>query len=250
MRININAMDINYDAENKMLLVENIEVKPTIRRLKELKEVIYDIEFYNKSDNEMPLYYMYRDIKKEEDTPIFEKNSIRFDITVVPPRLLGNEYVKTAGHYHPLIEDDLTYPEIYQVLEGEAHYLIQKQVGNSISDLNILRVNKGGIILIPPNYGHITINPSNDILIMANLVSRNFTSIYEPIKAKNGGAYFELNGNILHRNENYDSVPFLTKIESNKKISYQRETDIYTQFLENPEKFSFLNHPKKNRKLY
>ena len=41
--------------------------------------------------------------------------------------MLGLEYTKTVGHYHPQIPGtDISYPEIYQVLEGSATYLLQK----------------------------------------------------------------------------------------------------------------------------
>ena len=41
--------------------------------------------------------------------------------------MLGSEYVKTVGHYHPPVPGtDVSYPEIYQVLDGSATYLLQK----------------------------------------------------------------------------------------------------------------------------
>jgi|GEM_PF-2282682 glucose-6-phosphate isomerase len=40
---------------------------------------------------------------------------------------MGLEFVKTCGHYHPPVNPKLryTYPEMYEVLEGDAHYLLQ-----------------------------------------------------------------------------------------------------------------------------
>ena len=74
MRINIKKIDVKYDPINHRLFIENIEVKPRIRRLKELEEVIYDKEYFEQSDKEMPLYYMYRDLKKKR-TSIYLKRT-------------------------------------------------------------------------------------------------------------------------------------------------------------------------------
>ncbi len=86
--------------------------KPDVRFLNEIKNVLYDRKWAKKSSN-FPLYYMRRGIK--------EKNGLRYDITIIPPRLLGKEFVKTKGHEH--FGD---WREIYIVLEGKAIYLMQK----------------------------------------------------------------------------------------------------------------------------
>jgi len=57
---------------------------------------------------------------------------------------MGIEFVKTAGHYHPLIEGTgYTYPEIYEVLSGVAHYLLQKSENLKITDVIIVKPRKG-----------------------------------------------------------------------------------------------------------
>lgn len=57
---------------------------------------------------------------------------LRYDITVIQPVKLGKEYVKTAGRYQPKApKTDVTYTEIYQVLEESAIYLLQKAGGKS-----------------------------------------------------------------------------------------------------------------------
>jgi len=80
--------------------------KPDIRYLNDMKEVIYDKKWLKTAPN-LVLYYMYRGIKKE--------GNLRYDITVIPSRMLGKEFVKTKGHEH--IGE---YGELYMVLEGEA----------------------------------------------------------------------------------------------------------------------------------
>lgn len=76
------------------------------------------------------------------------------------------------------------YPEVYEVLEGRAHFLLQKK---TLDDIVLVEAAKGDIVLIPPGYGHVTINPAqNETLTMANLVSTEFSSEY--------GFYDEMRG--------------------------------------------------------
>src|SRR5665648_243693 len=110
--------------------------EPDIRLLFDMTDVIYDKKWIAETDN-FELYYMYRDMslsKKDKDT--ITEHHLRYDITIIPPARLGCEYIKTAGHYHPLIPGtSVTYPEIYEVLEGNATYLIQKLEGDNITDV-------------------------------------------------------------------------------------------------------------------
>lgn len=165
--------------------------EPDIRLLLDMAKVIYDKKWLASADN-FELYYMYRDMslsKKDKDT--IAEHHLRYDVTIIPPARLGCEYIKTAGHYHPLVPGtSVTYPEIYEVLEGNATYLIQKLEGDNITDVVVVRAEAGDKVIIPPNYGHITINESNKTLKMANWVGADFSSEYERYRQAEGGAYF------------------------------------------------------------
>ncbi|WP_301664617.1 glucose-6-phosphate isomerase family protein [Methanoculleus frigidifontis] len=93
------------------------------------------------------------------------EQNVRFDITVIPPGAVGGEYVKTKGHYHPLTPAGIGYPELYQVLAGEAHYLLQRK---NLRDVVVVTAKAGEFVLIPPGYGHVTVNPGKENLVMAN----------------------------------------------------------------------------------
>ncbi len=70
--------------------------------------------------------------------------------------------------------------------------LLQKRDGERITDVVLVIAHEGEIVLVPPNYGHITINPTEQTLKMANWVSTKVESFYEPFEQMGGGAYFEL----------------------------------------------------------
>lgn len=172
---------------------------PDVRHLNDLTSVMADKEFSKQFEN-ANAYLMYRGLE--------EKEGIRYDITVVPARMMGSEFIKTKGHYHMG-----NYGEIYTVLEGEALYLMQKRktgTENEIEDVYAVSAKPGDIVIIPSNYGHITINPSTtQDLKMANWVSSKCMSDYSLFEKYQGGSYYYLAPGTWEKNPNYNSVPEL-----------------------------------------
>ena len=220
-------------------------VQPSIRMLSDMEDVIYDRGWLKETDN-IELYYMYRELSlSKNDALLMKENGLRYDITIIPPCMLGCEYVKTAGHYHPCVPGmDITYPEIYEVLSGEAHYLMQKPENDGIEDAVLIKAQEGDKVIIPPGYGHLTINASNKVLKMANWVARDFESIYEPVKAKGGGAYFMLDEGIV-KNPSYDNVPELRLLEPTniKELGLQKNREMYG-LVRDITKLGFLTEPQ------
>ncbi len=225
---------------------------PVVRKLDEMKEVVFDKRFLATANVDMVLYYMFRDVSKdEEDEKRIKEKGLRYDVTIIPPNKLGSEFVKTAGHYHPFQPDsDVTYPEIYEVLEGEAHYLLQRREEGRdterITDVVVVKAKEGDKVIIAPNYGHVTINPSEATLKMANWVARAFSSIYEPVKRKEGAAYFELTNGKFIKNENYEyasNIRFLKPSDTwIKETGLSKEAEMY-ELLREPGELEFLTNP-------
>lgn len=179
-----------------------IDQTPEIRYLRDLEKVVFDKKWL-KSAKDFPLYYMYRGIK--------EKDDLRYDITIIPPARLGQEYVKTKGHFHLG-----NFGEIYKVLGGEGIFILQKGK-DKIEDVFFIQGKKGDYILIPPGYGHVTINPSRKVLRIANWVSKKCKSDYKCVEKKKGMCYYlTLKGWV--KNKNFKRVPKLQKKRSLKKM--------------------------------
>lgn len=194
--------------------------------LHDMDEVLYDEEWARGTDN-LELYYMYRDLfLSRRDGDLFKDQGIRYDITIIPPLMLGCEYIKTAGHYHPKVPgQEITYPEVYEVLEGEATYLLQKE---DLSDVVVVRAREGDKVVVPPDYGHITINDSNKRLKMANFVAREFSSIYDPIKKRGGGAYFLTEDGFVENPRCEDAAPLReVEVPKVKALGLSRNREIY-----------------------
>ncbi|MCK4454280.1 glucose-6-phosphate isomerase [Candidatus Parcubacteria bacterium] len=173
-----------------------------IRYLDDMKSVLYDQKWAKNAPN-FELYYMHRGLKK--------KGELRYDITIIPSRMLGKEFVKTKGHYHIG-----KFQELYKVLEGQAIFLMQKGK-NIVEDVCIIKAKKNEIVIIPSNYGHITINPSKKTLKMANWISKRCKSDYKPIEKMKGAGYFYTKTGWI-KNKNYKKITKLRFEKPLKKI--------------------------------
>jgi len=177
--------------------------KPDIRYLDEMRDLLYDKEWAKKAPN-FKLYYMYRGVKK--------RNGLRYDITLIPPRMLGKEFVKTKGNHN-----SNNFPELYLVLKGEALILMQKTINKAVKKAIAIRLKKGEAIIEPPDYDVVTINPSKKTLKIANWVSEKNKNIYKNIERMKGACYFFTENGWI-KNKNYSKVPKLVFEKPLKKI--------------------------------
>ena len=213
---------------------------PTVRTIEEMRPVLAE----SSCTCESPLYYMYRDLAKSDaDWQWLHAHHLRYDLTVIPPRDLCGEWVKTKGHYHPKNPAGVGYPEIYEVLEGQAHYLLQSR---DLRDIVMICAGAGEVVIIPPGYGHVSINPSPDeTLAMANIVSTAFESEYGEYESHHGAAYFEFCSGELRKNPRYPSVP---SVRSARPKSGNGDHRIFRgplySLIGNAEALAFLNKPE------
>jgi glucose-6-phosphate isomerase, archaeal len=158
-----------------------------------------------------PLYAMFRNLARSPaDRWWLNEMGLRYDITVVPPRKICGEFVKTKGHYHPANPAGHGYPEIYEVLEGRAHYLLQRE---DLTDAVLVEAEAGDVVVVPPEYGHVTINPtSGQTLHMANIVSGIFASDYQKYVEGRGAVYYEMADGSFVKNPAYGRVPPLRRV--------------------------------------
>lgn len=193
-------------------------------------------------------YFMYRGVTRDRDRKLFARHGIRYDVTILPPMMFGREFNKTLGHYHEEALPGLSYPEVYEVLAGKAHYMLQKRAvgGSKVEEVVLVKARAGEKVVVPPNYGHVTINPSKTKpLVMANLVERSFKSDYEPFVKKRGAAYYETEKGMV-ANKTYAKAPQL-RIVNARNLAENKvfKKNIYREFIDKPERFYFLKDPRK-----
>ena len=177
--------------------------KPEVRFLYNLKEVLYDQKWL-KGTNDFPVYYMYRSIKK--------KDGLRYDITVIPPRMLGKEFVRTKGNRNCKL-----FQELYTVLSGEAIFLMQEAKGEIVKDVLVVKAKKGDWAIVPPKYAVVMINPYKDTLKTGNWVSEENKNIYEELEKMGGACYYYTKSGWI-KNRNYKKIPKLRVEKPLKKL--------------------------------
>lgn len=225
--------------ENR-LFYKGEEITASTRIMAEERPVCYDRPGIMKIPDHIVLYYMFRGLE--------QKSNLRYDITFIPPFMLGKEFVKTIGHYHEEAKPGLTYPEVYEVLHGEAHYLLQEKKGSELGEILLVSAKAGEKVIVPPNYGHVTINPSPHLLVMANVVAANFKSIYGDYQEKKGAAYFELSSGMVP-NKHYGKLAKPVEIGAEEFAGrYQWPKEVKGRgllhlLLDEPELFAWLNEP-------
>lgn len=86
---------------------------------------------------------------------------------------------------------------------------------------------------------------------MANWVSRNFSSIYEPYRKMGGGVYYELAGGEFIKNSNYRTLPEIRFLEPSNfsEFSLRKNSEMYG-LVRGIEKLGFLNKPEKFKALF
>ena len=94
------GLPVSWDRSSERIYFsdELVDIKPDVRRRDEMLEVLFN----PLADDIDELYYMYRGVARMEDQEEINRRGLRYDITAIKPGVLGDEYVKTAGHYHPL----------------------------------------------------------------------------------------------------------------------------------------------------
>lgn len=212
-------------------------------------------------DCELPeiIYWMLRDTGLKKDPYLKETHDLRYDVSIFRGEPFGREFMKTSGHYHPLIPGTATaWPEVYEIIDGQALYLLQKvndiNLGPEevcVEDAIIVEAQPRDKAIMPPNYGHVTINTQPQPLVMSNWVSNRFSSVYQKVEEARGFAYYYIQENgkaCWIKNPQYKQpLPPLRKaiIREVPELGLTRDKPLYSAAVEEPQRFMWLNEPEK-----
>ena len=192
-------------------------------------------------------YYMYRDVCIESQRKKIANKDLRFDITILPAFVVGEEYNKTFGHYHPqILGQKIQWPEVYEVLNGTAHFILQNK-----NEVLVFNAKKGDKCVMLPDFAHVTVNPSEkEPLVMANWVCPNFSSDYSFFEKFNGAMWYDtVNGFV--KNSAYKKIPNLKLISSKEFPKFGlTKKPMYLEAMKNPKKFEWLSKPWKYSKEF
>jgi len=226
--------------------------KADVRELNDMKMVVYDKEWLKTASEDLKLYYMFRDLAETDyEKNKIRENDLRYDITIMEPAMLGMEFNKTMGHDHPIVPGTaITYPEIYEVLKGEAIFLMQDSKNDEIKDVIAIKAQKNDKVIILPNYEHLIINISDSETKTCNWICRRFESnIYKPFRARHGFCYYAIKtGAEIEwvKNHNYESINPIRWIEPNNFYNFDlpKRKPLY-ELVKELRKLDFLKKPQK-----
>lgn len=244
------------------------EVEPEIREFSSLKSYLKNP---SSSSSRRDIYHIYRDVTLLEDHEKIREEGLEYDLTVIPPGKIGDEFAKTAGHYHSLKSGaTVRYPEVYEVIFGKVFWLIQSASEDfeRLEQVYLFSARRGEKLVVPPRFGHVSINSGEDALVLANWRARDMEMIYEPYENHNGAAYYVIQSGRLSRtgetlaefefvpNLNYKFVPELTRVKTRDLPQYDLRQalpmyftgtkDLRTlDFLINPENYLDELRPEK-----
>ena len=165
-----------------------------------------------------PAYWMYNGVARFSAADARGAYNWRYDLTVLPPGRLGEEYLRTAGHYHPIPEGKTAaWPEVYEVLHGSALFLLQRvddhlagPLEMRVEEFIVLLAHAGEKAMLPPNYGHWTVNVTDGPLVVCNWICADFESHYEPAVQTRGPCCYVVageDGPRYERNPHYAHPP-------------------------------------------
>ena len=160
------------------------------------------------------------------------------NVTVWEVGKVGEEYIKTYGHYHA---GEIS--ETYKILQGEGVFLLQKRKtgidGNLLDDtlesFIAVKVKENDKVFIPSGYGHLVVNTGKTWLVTSDNSPVNFEkkdpvslpghAEYSAVKKMHGFGYYlvEEKGQVkLIKNGNYKDLPqpdWLTPQDWNQRNS-------------------------------
>jgi glucose-6-phosphate isomerase, archaeal len=225
--------------------------KPVVRKYEDMKAVLMDQS--TKPDSQ-DMYYMYRNVRIPDHENILKEMNVTYDITVIPPGKVGQEFNKTLGHYHAVKPGTkFAYPEVYEVMHGHALFVLQKmdEKFERLISVLVMEAKAGDKVVYPPNYGHILVNIGNDVLVTANWVGDSFERQYTQITEKHGMAYYVVaggpSGYDFVANDNYANHPEI-RFLSNQfmgRFGIMGDQPLYTLGTYNSKNLEFLTHPEK-----
>ena len=152
------------------------------------------------------------------------------NITVWEPGKVGQEYIKTYGHYHV---GDIS--ETYRVLSGEGIAVVQKRVASAdgtpiddeIESIYAVHVKPGDTLYMPSEWGHLVVNIGDGFLVTIDDSPVSFDKVdpvsmpghadYEAVRRMQGFCYYvvERDGKpTLVKNSKYKKVPEIEIIQA------------------------------------
>lgn len=181
------------------------------------------------------------DVHREE----LRELPLSYDVTVLSPNPMGWECCKTHGHVHVSRTGGLQgYPELYEVLEGRAGFLVQDLLpGPRASRVTMITASAGDTVVIPPGLHHATINLGASSLVVCDVVARASDDDYRQLREAQGMAYYVRTDNNVVPNPRYANPPGLVRVTAST-WSRSPAAPVYRILVDAPDTLAWLWRPE------
>ncbi|UJG39839.1 MAG: hypothetical protein K9W45_08215 [Candidatus Heimdallarchaeum aukensis] len=209
-----------------------------------LSEVVFRGENKEDEKEKIIVFKKYQDIFLTEHKPHFD--DVRFDIFVILPGFHSGEFNHIPGYYRNYADNGFHFPELFQVVEGYAEFLLQQpaEKHEKVKDCILYRCQVGEIVTIPPAHGVTIINPTDKKTVVIRLRARDAESIHEHYNMTRGACYYREQNDKWIFNSNYEEIATMKLLPTQKKWKvFQKEIPIYQSFINNTWSQKFLLEP-------
>ena len=235
----ISGLPLFLDDSGRLTFGQDLCIEEILyRRVDELTAVAMTPE--ECQGNPETAYWMYNGVYLRSDQAALEKIPLRYELTYLPARTLGGEFIKTHGHRHyPEAKSGMQYAEICEVLYGIAHFIFKKSINDQplVSSVFYIEAYPGEKVLFPPGLDHCTINPADSPLLFSDVIARGVKGDYSYFRKNQGAAYWEVqtaSETSFIPNPRYGDVPPIVKrpVHCYPEFSITKEIPLYQAFLE------------------
>jgi glucose-6-phosphate isomerase len=250
---NVSGLPIGLNDQGLLVFGQGVVVDERgVRLMEELTSVALEPAVCR--GNSDIVYYMENGVYQQQDAGRLANVPMRYELTLIPARRIGREFVKTHGHlHHPEPQSGIDYAEVCEVLAGKAHFLFQtlNVTGPRASMAFYVEATAGQKVLMPPGFDHCTINPGPDALLFSDVIALGVSGIYDRFKTAGGAAYLEVSEDgqpLFIPNPTYQDVPPLLQIEPRDYPELELTSDVplYTAFVRSRGgKWDFLLDPRR-----
>jgi glucose-6-phosphate isomerase len=214
-----------------------------VRRLADMRDVLAEPVGRRGRHTE---YRMLNGVRRAEDRELDEL-SLRYELTAMRGRPNGWEAAKTLGHVHVSPPGSTAgYPEVVEVLHGEAGFLIQDL---SLADDGprsrrawLVRARAGDWVVLPPHLAHVTIDLGAGPLVFSDVIDRGARGLYGGVAAAHGFGWYVAADGGLRPNPRYTDPPQLEEVAADA-WSGPAPGPLYACFRADPGSFAWVSDP-------
>jgi glucose-6-phosphate isomerase len=193
-------------------------------------------------------YQMLNGVRRAEDGHL-DGLDLRYELTAMRGRPIGWESAKTAGHVHvrpPGVS--LGYPEIVEVLHGEAGFLVQDLLagaaGPRCTRAWLVRARPGDWVVLPPDLAHVTIDLGPGPLVFSDVIDRRASGVYDGVAQARGFAWYRGVDGRWRPNPRYEHPPALEETDA-EAWSGAAGGRLYDAFRDDPASLAWLSDPSR-----